>query len=232
MDDQVPDDLAERIEYLEGVVRIAYDGLGGDAFVEENRREFWGLLETRPYMRARAFLAMDYHEAGRLPEAIAEFEALLDLNPDDHQGMRHWLLGAYLEHGDFAGARALIKEYGESAAATFAWGHLLERFVTGDLDGAGRALVTARQVNPYVEAYASGQRRLPEEHPGIYGHGDEREAEFCCFVLGPAWRDNPTFLHWLVDQQQGTTYFAVEKVGRNDPCPCGSGKKYKKCCGQ
>ena len=23
----------------------------------------------------------------------------------------------------------------------------------------------------------------------------------------------------------------VQKVGRNDPCPCGSGKKYKKCCG-
>ena len=24
----------------------------------------------------------------------------------------------------------------------------------------------------------------------------------------------------------------TEKVGRNDPCPCGSGKKYKKCCGK
>ena len=24
----------------------------------------------------------------------------------------------------------------------------------------------------------------------------------------------------------------VKKVGRNDPCPCGSGKKYKKCCGK
>ena len=24
---------------------------------------------------------------------------------------------------------------------------------------------------------------------------------------------------------------AAEKIGRNDPCPCGSGKKYKKCCG-
>lgn len=23
---------------------------------------------------------------------------------------------------------------------------------------------------------------------------------------------------------------AMEKVGRNDPCPCGSGKKFKKCC--
>jgi preprotein translocase subunit SecA len=23
----------------------------------------------------------------------------------------------------------------------------------------------------------------------------------------------------------------TRKVGRNDPCPCGSGKKYKQCCG-
>jgi SWIM/SEC-C metal-binding protein len=25
---------------------------------------------------------------------------------------------------------------------------------------------------------------------------------------------------------------AEKKVGRNDPCPCGSGRKYKKCCGK
>jgi uncharacterized protein YchJ len=24
---------------------------------------------------------------------------------------------------------------------------------------------------------------------------------------------------------------ATPKIGRNEPCPCGSGKKYKKCCG-
>ena len=28
------------------------------------------------------------------------------------------------------------------------------------------------------------------------------------------------------------TIIKAEKVGRNDPCPCGSGKKYKKCCGK
>lgn len=28
------------------------------------------------------------------------------------------------------------------------------------------------------------------------------------------------------------TYVAEKKPGRNDPCPCGSGKKYKKCCGR
>ncbi len=44
------------------------------------------------------------------------------------------------------------------------------------------------------------------------------------------------------ERKDGTWYFTdgdivkgqpirVTKVGRNDPCPCGSGKKYKKCCG-
>jgi SWIM/SEC-C metal-binding protein len=28
-----------------------------------------------------------------------------------------------------------------------------------------------------------------------------------------------------------TQKVAEKKVGRNEPCPCGSGKKYKKCCG-
>jgi uncharacterized protein len=31
-------------------------------------------------------------------------------------------------------------------------------------------------------------------------------------------------------QQQKVTARTKQKVGRNDPCPCGSGKKYKKCC--
>ncbi|MFD2752300.1 SEC-C metal-binding domain-containing protein [Virgibacillus siamensis] len=28
-----------------------------------------------------------------------------------------------------------------------------------------------------------------------------------------------------------STKYGGKKVGRNEPCPCGSGKKYKKCCG-
>ena len=31
--------------------------------------------------------------------------------------------------------------------------------------------------------------------------------------------------------QQGPVHRTEPKVGRNDPCACGSGKKYKKCCG-
>ena len=31
--------------------------------------------------------------------------------------------------------------------------------------------------------------------------------------------------------EKGRTVRKGKKVGPNDPCPCGSGKKYKKCCG-
>lgn len=34
-----------------------------------------------------------------------------------------------------------------------------------------------------------------------------------------------------VEKQRPKVIKKSEKVGRNDPCPCGSGKKYKKCCG-
>ena len=33
-----------------------------------------------------------------------------------------------------------------------------------------------------------------------------------------------------MDRKIDTTYRAEKKPGRNEPCPCGSGKKYKKCC--
>ena len=33
-------------------------------------------------------------------------------------------------------------------------------------------------------------------------------------------------------QKASTTIRKDKKVGRNDPCPCGSGQKYKKCCGK
>ena len=34
------------------------------------------------------------------------------------------------------------------------------------------------------------------------------------------------------EQKESTTIRKPKKIGRNDPCPCGSGKKYKFCCGK
>ena len=34
------------------------------------------------------------------------------------------------------------------------------------------------------------------------------------------------------ERNSGTVKRSEKKIGRNDPCPCGSGKKYKQCCGR
>lgn len=39
-------------------------------------------------------------------------------------------------------------------------------------------------------------------------------------------------LEIVKDYKRSRTVVKGEKIGRNDPCPCGSGKKYKKCCGR
>ena len=36
---------------------------------------------------------------------------------------------------------------------------------------------------------------------------------------------------FYTEQKASKTVIRGEKIGRNDPCTCGSGKKYKKCCG-
>ena len=35
-----------------------------------------------------------------------------------------------------------------------------------------------------------------------------------------------------LEQKKSGTVVKAHKIGRNDPCPCGSGKKYKQCCGR
>ena len=35
----------------------------------------------------------------------------------------------------------------------------------------------------------------------------------------------------IEDNENKPQFDTTKKIGRNDPCPCGSGKKYKKCCG-
>ena len=37
---------------------------------------------------------------------------------------------------------------------------------------------------------------------------------------------------YYLEQKKSGTIVKPKKIGRNDPCPCGSGKKYKYCCGR
>lgn len=51
----------------------------------------------------------------------------------------------------------------------------------------------------------------------------------------PQWKDiysEEELKRFYKEQKESGTIRKEKKIGRNDPCPCGSGKKYKKCCGK
>ena len=86
-----------RKHYEQGVA-AGERALGKQAF-EEYAGQFWGLLETRPYMRARQGLAQCLWEAGRREEAAEHYQEMLRLNPNDNQGVRYSLATLLLGPG-------------------------------------------------------------------------------------------------------------------------------------
>ena len=69
------------------------------------------------------------------------------------------------------------------------------------------------------------------EHGEDWPGGEERDQIIndCEEDLAQAVTDIYRF--WQAKRGSGTIRREEPKVGRNDPCPCGSGKKFKQCCG-
>jgi len=186
----------ELIEALSELVKTAEQRMGED-YLEEHRGHFWGMTETRPYMRLLNTLFNELVKAGRDREAIECGEKMLDLNPNDNQGMRTPLCGLYLMRSDLEGARRLLDQYPEEMLAAWNWAKTLERFLSGDLEGAGQARKKAERQNPHVLAYLTGQKQPPSAPLYGFSPGDESEAIYCFDELGPAFRAHPEAMKWL-----------------------------------
>jgi hypothetical protein len=186
----------ELLNRLREAVATGERALGADFFAQ-NRGRFWGILETRPYMRTRRGLADALRLTDRLDEAIGHYEAMLELSRNDNLGNRDPLLGCYLAAGNLEGARRLLKDYAEATLAVFAWGRVLERYLMGDLAGAASALEVARSKNRHVEAFLTAARPVPKEKVSSYQPGQESEALYAADCLLGAWQRHPEAVTWL-----------------------------------
>lgn len=188
--------LPEAIEKVKKIAARTEQKFGRKYF-EENKGHFWGMVETRPYMRALGFLASALRETGKTDQAIRQAEEMLELNPNDNQGIRDSLLGMYLETGNLEGARTLFKKYPGKYFAVFLWGQVLERYLSGDFREAARICRRARERNPHVLGYLTGRKRPAFELGDFYSPGDESEAILCLEDIGPAWQKHPEAIEWL-----------------------------------
>lgn len=160
---------------LDKAIQIAEKQLGKAYFVE-NKGHFWGLIETRPYMRALAARAGNDQATGNIKEAINRYETLLTLNPGDNQGIRDVILPLYIEAEMYDKANKLIEAYDEPSANMLFSKALIHYGITKNEIETIALVRKASRVNPYVFDYIRGVKEVPTNQIDTYSPGGESEA--------------------------------------------------------
>ncbi|WP_141432940.1 SEC-C metal-binding domain-containing protein [Bacillus sp. 03113] len=161
----------------------------GEEFFKENVGHFWGLIETRPFMRAKFHYAQTKHEQGEIKEAIVHYEELLTLNPHDNQGVRDSLFSAYCEIKLLGKAEELLEDYDDGTAAGYFNRVLVELLLNGFTEKAKKYFLKGREQNPYIVPYLNGKKRKPAQIPDYFGFGDENEARTYAFNYIHLWKN-------------------------------------------
>ena len=194
--------IEEAVELYRDAVEAVEEALGEQCF-KEDVGDFWGLLETRPYMRARAGLAQTLEAMGQPDEAIDHYRDMLRLNPGDNQGNRFCLLRLLIDIGRDEEAGRLLEDYSEDIMAEWKYGRALLLFRReGDSRASRDALSAALKANPNVPDYLLGRRKVPAETPAYIGLGDKREAQAYAAVYKSIWQRDEAALNWLKDQEK------------------------------
>jgi len=132
---------------------------------------YWLEMETRPYMRARHGLGLSLMQLHRYEEALREFEILMDLNPNDNQGVRFLLGDVYHFTGNLEKAEQGYREYEDVESQ---YGHaLLQNFLGKEATAAGMLLkgvkgapFIARILRLYFKKFDFWKER------GLFKYGD------------------------------------------------------------
>ncbi|MFP5285167.1 MAG: tetratricopeptide repeat protein [Thermoanaerobaculia bacterium] len=187
----------------------------GPEFFREDEGRFWGILETRPYMRARYGVAEALLALDRPEEAVPHLEDLLRLNPNDNQGVREDLVHALIGLGREEDAAALLERYAEDGSAVWAYARVLLAFRReGDSLGTRRELRNALKVNRFVPAYLLRRRPLPGELPDFYSLGGDDEAVLCASGAWEIWENTPGALEWLAERTATPVKQGKKRKGR------------------
>jgi preprotein translocase subunit SecA len=145
------------------------------------------------------------------PEVVRHLERVITLQSIDSHWKDHLLAMDHLKEGIGLrgyGQRNPLQEYQREGFDMFA--EMLTRFETDVVEKLYSVQIATDQD---VERMEERRRRAAQQKQVVMAHASAASE-------GDG------------SQTQQTVKRAADKVGRNDPCPCGSGKKYKKCHGR
>jgi len=217
LEEHLSEDPLESLDFFDQAVEASERSLG-EEFFKENKGMFWGLHETRPYMRAQLYKAQILWELRRQSEAIQTCWRLLELNPNDNQGVRYVLFDYLLTDHRYEDVEKLLSRYQDDAGANWQWNLTLYRFATKGEDDrlAIEQAKKAHQENSYVVEYLTGKSEFPDEIPASYSFGSRDEA--ICYLADstPAWLNTPGALIWLKNLILSKPRTKTHKLGRQE----------------
>ena len=134
--------------------------------------------------------------------------------------------------------RQAIVEAGKRAGLTVAW--IINEPTVAALSNGSEFEVLKEdyaqyyeQIRDFIQTLESTNdiRHVREWLQYEYGRREKYISGEYYYECYPHRRRRQSMTHWDSDEE-GTYVRSQPKIGRNDPCPCGSGKKYKNCCGK
>lgn len=189
--------LTDALAYYDAALAAGKRVLGEELF-QQAAGHFWGMIETRPYMRALLGKAQVLWAAGRRDDSHDVYREMLRLNPGDNQGVRYLLTTGLLESGHDQEVAKLQKQFHAPGDTEWAFNQVLLLFrQKGDTPATRKALTHAQKCNKHVASYLLGYEHLPEELPEFISPGKVDEAiGYSARALG-AWKSTPGAITWL-----------------------------------
>lgn len=166
-------------------------------YLEENNGMFWGLHETRPFMRCLQSYADSLNSLGKIEECVAIMEEMIELNPNDNQCIRNVLMLNLIKLDENEKFEKYAKMFEGEESAFYLFNLALNAFKTkGEGMDANRKLSMALKQNKFVAAKLLSTK-LNDVFPSTYGSGDVNEANYYTLFSQFIWKDTDGALAWL-----------------------------------
>jgi tetratricopeptide (TPR) repeat protein len=192
----------EEVEFYRKAIAAGEIDLGTEFFVK-NVGHFWGIIESRPYMRAKFALANALWEIGLKIEAISHLNDSLRLNPNDNQGVRYNLILWLLSIDDLKSVSEFVAEkaHGPNSFAFANFNQVLYLFKKygNSSQKFKAALQNAHKCNPLVAKYLTGELKIPKKEPAHYSLGSKEEAIIYASMSIKIWKETPEIINVLKD---------------------------------
>lgn len=186
----------DKKELYEKALKAGEDIIGKKD-LKKCRGKFWEIPKTRPYMRAKFQLANLLWEMGEAEEAVKHCQEMLQLNPNDDQGVRGVLINWLIFRNKCKQVESLLNDYNDDFLCSMIYSKALFLFRKGDFQKASKALSEAIERNKFVPLYLLQFKDMPEVLPEYVGFGDENEAIAYVYDAFQVWYGIPGAIEWL-----------------------------------